>query len=641
MPQPYIFSDLKAPKNFRLLTILPGIYNEPLQCTIFECQLQDSTSYEALSYAWGASGAPDEHRPTMSLNKQEFIISSTLEQALRRLRRLDTERVMWIDRVCINQDNINERNTQVTIMPDIYRGAVRVIAWIGERSDDSDRALSFLKDMAEYTMRNWWGDGARSGSDTSSECGEGTRADYTMEADDVSSSGFADDVTQPRAPAFDENEMKDMSRSDVREKILHRENQQGHILTGCPVLYDCAYFPFFKDSLQEDWEAVDSLLARLWWSRTWVVQEIWLAKDAILLCGDSSLKWKTFKKAMEYQEGWDDMGCMVRDTKRWEIWSMLKSRYGLAIHISQKRLLGSRLSDILWNTWDRDVTDPRDKVFAILGLVGESYNATLPNIDYSKSTEEVYREVASLIITKENSLDILLAASGLASGEKLPSWVPDWRRRANEYRPALFINASLMRIQCYHSGSAEAVYFHGHGYSASGAMEPQVIFHENLTVLQVRAVVFDTIAEVSTDFDSDLSAANIIEHAQTLICNSHTSGALSSKSAISDGELTEVLTAGSFIHNRSLRTEDMVIENVMKLRRFFITNGGHLAIGPSRVQVGDVISIIAGCNFPMVLRAIGSDFNLVGEAFIQNHMTGEILEHYPVESASWVDIFIK
>lgn len=621
MPQPYVFSDLKAPNNFRLMTVLPGDCGEPLQCTISECQLQDSVSYEALSYAWGASGALDECHPVISLNEQEFTISSTLEQALRRLRRPNTARVLWIDRVCINQDNIDERNAQVAIMPNIYRGAMRVIAWIGERSDDSDRALSFLKEMAmhhKYTLRHWWIGGTRLGSDTSSECGEGRYADYTIEADDISSSSLANDLTQPRMPRYDEkekSEMKDMSRSDLWEKIRHNQNQRGHIFTGCPVLYDCSYVPFFKNSRQKDWEAVDNLLARLWWSRTWVVQEIWLAKDAILLCGGSSLKWKTFKKAMEYQEAWDDMGCLVRGTKRWEIWSTLKSRYGLAIHISQKRLLGSRLSDILWNTWDRDATDPRDKVFAILGLIGEDYSATLPNIDYSKSTEEVYREVASLIITKENSLDILLAASGLDNGGNLPSWVPDWRRRANEYRPALFINASFMRMQCYHAGSTDAVYFHGHGYSASGAMEPQVTFNDNPSILQVRAVAFDTVAEVSTDIDSGLHAADIVENARILIRNSHASGASSSDSAISDVELKKILTAGSFIDTESLRTENMVIENVMRQRRLFITTAGHLSIGPSRLQVGDVISIIAGCNFPMVLRSAGSYFNLVGEAY--------------------------
>lgn len=622
MPQPYIFSDLKALKNFRLMTILPGNYKEPLQCIISESQLENTLSYEALSYAWGASEALDECRPTMSINKQEFVISSTLEQALRRLRRLDTARVMWIDRVCINQDNNDERNTQVAIMADIYRGAVRVIAWIGEKSYDSDRALLFLKEMAmhhKYTLRHCWTNGTRLGSDTSSECGEGKWAESINETDDMSSRGFTDDIiTLPSLPAFDEeemNEMEGMSRNDLWMKILLNQEQQGHIFTGRPVLYDCSYLPFFKNARQPDWEAVDNLLARLWWSRTWVVQEIWLAKDAILLCGDSSLKWKTFKKAMEYQEAWDDMGCLVRGTKRWEMWTTLKSRYGLAIHISQKRLLGSKLSDILWNTWDRDATDPRDKVFAILGLVGENYSDTLPNIDYSKSTEEVYREVASLIITKENSLDILLAASGLDNGGNLPSWVPDWRRRANEYRPALFINASFMRMQCYHGGSTDAVYFHGHGYFASGNMEPQAKFHNNLGILQVRAVMFDSIAEVSTDFDSGLSAANIIEHARILIRNSRHSGSLSSNHAMNDAELKKILSAGSFIDPESLRTENMVIENVMRLRRFFITNDGYLSVGPSRLQAGDLISIIAGCSFPMVLRPLGSYFSLVGEAY--------------------------
>lgn len=51
MPQQYVFSDLKEPTNFRLMTILPGNFEEALQCTISECQLQTSLPYEALSYA--------------------------------------------------------------------------------------------------------------------------------------------------------------------------------------------------------------------------------------------------------------------------------------------------------------------------------------------------------------------------------------------------------------------------------------------------------------------------------------------------------------------------------------------------------------------------------------------------------------
>ncbi|KAL6898484.1 heterokaryon incompatibility domain-containing protein [Trichoderma evansii] len=553
MPQPYVFSDLKAPKNFRLMTILPGEYKEPLQCTICEYQSQEALSYEALSYAWGASRGQDESHPTMSLNQQEFTISSTLEQTLRRLRKQNTERVI----------------AQVAIMPNIYRGAVRVIAWIGEKSYDSDHALLFLKEMAmhhKYSLRHWWRNGVRLGSDTSSECGEGKYVDE--ETDDRRSISFIDN-TQSELPTLDEketNEMKGISRN----------------------------------SRQADWEAVDNLLARLWCSRTWVVQEIWQAKDAILVCDDSTIKRKTFKKAMEYQEAWDDMGCLVRGTKRWETWTTLKSRYGLAIHISQKRLLGSKLSDILWNTWDRDATDPRDKVFAILGLVGKDYIDTLPNIDYSKSIEEVYREVTSLIITKEKSLDILLAASGPDNGETLPSWVPDWRKKANKHRPALFINASFMRMQCYHSGSTDAVYFHGHGYPASGDMGPQVIFHNDINMLQVRAVMFDSISEVSANFGNDLSAANIIEQARITLSNSRPGGSSSLNTRTSDGELKKIVSAGSFIDPRSV---------------FSITNDGYLSIGPSRLQAGDLISIIAGCSFPMILRSVGNYFSLVGEAY--------------------------
>jgi hypothetical protein len=220
MPQNYVFSNLKAPKNFRLMTILPGNYKESLQCTISEFQLQTAPSYEALSYAWGASGAPDESRPTLFLNKQEFIISSTLEQALRRLRRLDSARVMWIDRICINQDNTDEGNTQVAIMPDVYRGAVRVIAWIGENPYDSDRALLFLKEMAmhhKYILRSYYIDDARLGSNTSSECGEGKRADSINETEDLKSIKFTDNIPLPGLSALDKKEINEIKGISQRE----------------------------------------------------------------------------------------------------------------------------------------------------------------------------------------------------------------------------------------------------------------------------------------------------------------------------------------------------------------------------------------------------------------------------------------
>jgi len=171
-----------------------------------------------------------------------------------------------------------------------------------------------------------------------------------------------------------------------------------------------------------------------------VVQEVWHSGKAILQCGNATLKWKTFEKAMDYHEGWDDIGYLVKTTSRWQSWDKLKRRYGLAIHISKRRLLGSKLSDLLWNMWDREATDPRDKVFAVLGLVGEEGVDLLP--DYSKPLGSVYREAAASIIASEKSLDILLAASESKARDGLPTWVPDWRREANGHQPSLFISGS-------------------------------------------------------------------------------------------------------------------------------------------------------------------------------------------------------
>ncbi|PTB63234.1 HET-domain-containing protein [Trichoderma citrinoviride] len=613
MAQHYVFTDFKLPNHIRLLTIHSRDYVAALQGSISEHPLAEAPAYEALSYAWGSPEGEDEARPSMTLDGQRFDISCALERALRRLRKLDNARIMWIDSVCINQANKEERNAQVAIMPDIYRGAARVVAWIGEKTRDSDRALLFLKEMAmhqKFYLRHNWIDGERLGSDT-------FRIHEEMEG------------------------MKKLSSRDAWNKVLDNSKHHGHIITGIPILYASPYHPFFEDARQADWEAVDNLLARPWWSRTWVVQEIWQAQEAILQCGDSTLKWKTVRKAMQYQEAWDDMGCLVRGTKRWELWATLKRRYGLAIHISQHRLLGSKLSDLLWNVWDRDATDPRDKIFAILGLVGKDYGDTMPAIDYCKSVEQVYKEIASFIMTEEKSLDLLLAASGLHSQSTLPSWVPDWRRAANDNRPALFINASLMRIQCYFVGSAEALYLNGHGFSASGQLEARMSFGDDLSVLCVHGLLFDTVTEVSEGFGNDLSADTIIQGAQSTITKAYKSGTSLLKTLVNENELRRILAAGSLIDPHSLRTESQAIENVMRLRRCFVTSGGHFCIGPSKTQTGDVISIFAGCNFPIVLRPIGSFFTVVGEAYVPNYMAGEILIDNPPGTSGWIDISLR
>jgi hypothetical protein len=88
------------------------------------------------------------------------------------------------------------------------------------------------------------------------------------------------------------------------------------------------------------------------------------------------------------------------------------------------------LSQLLYETNDRCATDPRDKIYPLLGLVWYSYSEPLPYpVDYSLSTETVYAQYTKGAIRKEGKLAILshLRISESMSYD-LPSWVPDWRQ---------------------------------------------------------------------------------------------------------------------------------------------------------------------------------------------------------------------
>ena len=90
----------------------------------FYCQFE----YEALSYAWGTAISPCK----ALVDGFELPITESLDQGLRRLRVCDKRRMLWIDALCINQRDIQERSRQVQHMAAIYRSAKRVVIWLGE-----------------------------------------------------------------------------------------------------------------------------------------------------------------------------------------------------------------------------------------------------------------------------------------------------------------------------------------------------------------------------------------------------------------------------------------------------------------------------------------------------------------------------
>ena len=104
----------------RLLRIAAGQSSEPLRCTLNVVSLDDAPRYETISYCWGEATRHAE----LPLNDSTLSVRQNAIATLCQVRSSDVSRTVWIDAVCINQDDAIERSQQVAMMGEIYRGAV-------------------------------------------------------------------------------------------------------------------------------------------------------------------------------------------------------------------------------------------------------------------------------------------------------------------------------------------------------------------------------------------------------------------------------------------------------------------------------------------------------------------------------------
>jgi len=115
----------KSKSEIRLLRLQPRSSAEAITCSLHLADLDDEhCKYEALSYQWGDASKMKQ----MILDGRSVTVRENLWWALWYLRRQDGIRVIWIDALCINQENIIERNHQITQMGNIYRRATMVVA---------------------------------------------------------------------------------------------------------------------------------------------------------------------------------------------------------------------------------------------------------------------------------------------------------------------------------------------------------------------------------------------------------------------------------------------------------------------------------------------------------------------------------
>lgn len=191
----------------RILCLQPGRADQPLTIRILPMNQNDSASYGALPYTWGSSNRPC----VVVLNDRLFFVTVSLYNALMYLRRSDRPRWLWADAICINQDDVAEKNFQVPMMTSIYRNADSVIVWMGEHANNSELAVAGMRHL----------------------------------------------------------EMP--------------ENRKG--------LFRPAHEPECMDRLNELYNSLLAFYRRSWFRRTWVRQEITVARKVLVQCGQDTISW--------------------------------------------------------------------------------------------------------------------------------------------------------------------------------------------------------------------------------------------------------------------------------------------------------------------------------------------------------------
>ena len=137
--------------QIRRMILLPGEnggFDDPLHGTLEVVCFHDSPQFEALSYVWGST-TPAK---SMILNGKQITITPNLDCALRHLRQPGCNRILWVDALSINQDDVEEKAYQIKLMRPIYALASGVLLWLGPRTNETDAAM---RSIERFDKQDW------------------------------------------------------------------------------------------------------------------------------------------------------------------------------------------------------------------------------------------------------------------------------------------------------------------------------------------------------------------------------------------------------------------------------------------------------------------------------------------------------
>ncbi|KAK5132720.1 hypothetical protein LTR08_008686 [Meristemomyces frigidus] len=141
---PFQYPTVADGDAFRLVVVRPGTSSAPVEChLLWESSSKPTKEYRCLSYCWETA----VRDAAILCNGFRMPVTRNLLIAMQSLRKPTTDLLIWIDQICINQDDLEERSHQVSIMKYIFSQAKEVVVWLGEEDDRSEKVCEYAKKM--------------------------------------------------------------------------------------------------------------------------------------------------------------------------------------------------------------------------------------------------------------------------------------------------------------------------------------------------------------------------------------------------------------------------------------------------------------------------------------------------------------
>ncbi|KAK6085181.1 hypothetical protein SCUP515_00999 [Seiridium cupressi] len=184
--------------------------------------------------------------------------------------------------------------------------------------------------------------------------------------------------------------------------------------------------PELPENPLDSYDAVIRLLNRSYFSRTWIIQEICLARQVTFICGDRHLPFKTLVRTIE------DMGDSPAALYARHLFDPIKTYRNTA----RGKAYGYRDSIDIMLAWvirtrKAQAGDPRDKLYALISLAADGHQV-IPAPNYKQSLAQVLADVTTQIMTYEHLTAVMFLSHRTDDRRKLPSWVPNWTKMRTE-----------------------------------------------------------------------------------------------------------------------------------------------------------------------------------------------------------------